>query len=61
MNSCVSAKCMSNILHLLSNLDSIMLDVNNWKVVKSMTKQYYHSCKESKVEIFSMSNFFPLL
>ncbi len=35
-----------------------MLDVNSWKVVKRMTKQYYHYCKESRVEILSMYNFF---
>jgi len=46
---------ISNIFHLLSNLDSIILDVNSWKVVKRMTKQYYQSCKEFRVEIFSMS------
>ncbi len=35
-----------------------MLDFNSWKVFKKLIKQCYHSCKESKVEIFSMSIFF---
>jgi hypothetical protein len=26
-----------------------------------MTKQYYHYCKEFRVEIFSMSNFFSVI
>jgi hypothetical protein len=39
-------------------LIQLMLDVNSWKVVKIMTKQYYHSCKESRVEIFSMLEIF---
>jgi hypothetical protein len=39
-------------------LIQLMLDVNSWKVVKRMIKQYYHSCKESKVEIFSMLEVF---
>jgi len=38
-----------------------MLDVNSWKVVKRMIKQYYHYCKEFKVEIFSMSIFFSII
>jgi hypothetical protein len=32
-----------------------MLNINSWKVVDKMTKQYNHSCKEYGVEIFSMS------
>jgi hypothetical protein len=36
-----------------------MLNVNSWKIVKRMSKQYYHYCKESNVEIFSMSKKFP--
>jgi hypothetical protein len=39
-------------------LIQLMLDANSWKVVKRMTKQYYHFCKEFRVEIFSMSNFY---
>jgi hypothetical protein len=34
---------MSNILHLLSNqVIQLMLNVNSWKVIKRMTKEYYH-------------------
>jgi hypothetical protein len=51
---------MDNIFYLLS-LIQLMLDVNSWKVVKRMTKQYYHSYKEFKVEISSMSKRFSLL
>jgi len=38
-----------------------MLDVNSWKVVKRMIKQYHDSCKESRVEMFSMSIFFSII
>jgi len=35
-----------------------MLVVNSSKVFKRMIKQYYHFCKESRVDIFSMLKFF---
>jgi len=42
-------------------LIQLMLEVNSWKVVKRMIKQYYHYCKESKVEIFSTLELLLLL
>jgi len=63
VNSCVSARCSLWVTFstCYQTLIQFMLDVNSWKVVKRLTKQYYHFCKESRVEIFSMSNFYPLL
>jgi hypothetical protein len=56
MTSCVSARY--NLLVTFSacyqTLIERMLEVDSWKVVKWMTKQYYHPCKEFRVEIFSM-------
>jgi hypothetical protein len=40
---------------------SFLSFVNSWKVVKRMIKQYYHSCKEFRVEILSMLEFFLIL
>jgi hypothetical protein len=60
VNYCVNAKYNLWVTFSTYYQTSIqlMLDVKSWKVVKRMAKQYYHSCKESKVEIFSLS-FFP--
>jgi hypothetical protein len=52
--SCVSAMCnlWVTFTTCYQTLNQFMLYVNNWKIVKIMTKQYYHSCKESKVRYF---------
>jgi len=56
----VSAKCSLWITfsNCYQTLIQFMVDVNNWKVVKIMTKQYYHFCKESRVETFPFQFFF---
>jgi len=61
VTSCVSARCSLwvTLSTCYQTLIQLMLDVNSWKIVKKMTKQYYHSCKESR--IFFMLNFFSLL
>jgi len=59
VNSCVNARCSLWVTYstCYQTLIQLMLHVNSWKVVKIMTKKYYHFCKDSKVEIFSISIF----
>jgi hypothetical protein len=48
VNSCVCTRCSLWVTFstCYQTLIQLMLDVNSWKVVKRMTKQYYPSCKE---------------
>jgi len=63
VNSYVSARCNLWIIFstCYQSLIQFKLGVNSWKVVKRMTKQYYHSFKESRVEVFFMSIFFAII